>query len=173
MTQATKKPPKTYEITHLAKKLDEDKDFDAFVVALCDEISEVVENRKDTLEPEWDSCEQNYWATGDPKARGDRDAQLDFTITFEICRHAGSNISNPVFAQDQVFVGKGRPGFTEMAAAHDVLIDWMADRSKCEAYVNNSIRGAQIFTKSVVKSAWSFRERVVRYWAVDAEVEPI
>jgi len=173
MTQATRKPPQTYEITHLVKKLGEDEAFDAFVVALCDEIDEVVENRKDTLEPEWTSCEENYWATGDPKARGDKDAQLDFTITFEICRHAGSNISNPVFAQDQIFVGKGRPGFTEMASAHDVLIDWMADRSKYEAVVNDSIRGAQIFTKSVVKTAWSFRERKIRYWDVDEMGEDV
>ena len=173
MAEATHKPPKTYEIIHLAKKLDDDGDLDKFVVALCDEISEVVENRKDTFEKEWAICEENYYAAGNRKDRGDQDAQLDFTITFEICRQAESNLANPVFAQDQVFVAKGRPGYLEMAAAHDIFLDWMADRAEYDTIVSDSLRTSQIFTKAVCKAGWSYRERKVKYWDEDENGAPI
>lgn len=167
MTVPTEKPPQTYEIQHLATRLGENEKLDKFVKGLCEEIKDVMDDRKKTLEPEWESCEENYWATGTRDDAGDRDSQLDFTISFEICKNAGSNLSNPVFAQDTIFVGKARPGYPMLGAAHDQLIDWIADRSLYTLIVNDSIRASQVYTKCVAKAGWSFDQRTVRYWDVD------
>ncbi len=96
--------PRDYPITHLLTHLGEDEKFDEFVAKLCDEIAETMEEREETLEPLWADCEKNYWATGGPD--NPRESELDFTITFETCKQASSNLSNPVFAQDSVFMSK-------------------------------------------------------------------
>ena len=84
--------PKEYPITHIAQQLGEDENFDEFVRKLCDEISETMEEREETLEPVWFDCEKNYWATGGPSTP--KDSDLDFTITFETCKQASSNLSS-------------------------------------------------------------------------------
>jgi len=157
--------PEEYPIHHIAQELGQDEDLDDFVAKLCDEITKAAEERKETLEPVWEDCEKNYWANGGPD--NPRESDLDFTITFETCKQASSNVSNPVFAQDTVFVAKAKPGFPQLAAVHDIMLDWIADMSNYITLVNDMIRHAEIYTKCVVKSPWIRRERTVRYWDRD------
>lgn len=161
--------PKEYPITHLYRKLNEDENFEDFVRKLCDEISETMEERKETLEPIWADCEKNYWATGGPSTP--KDSDLDFTITFETCKQASSNLSNPVFAQDTVFMAKAKPGFPTLAATHDILLDWIADMSDYITLVNDIIRHAQIYTKATVKSPWVRKTRKAKYWETGEDGE--
>jgi hypothetical protein len=162
--------PKSYPIDSIVNVLGEDEDFDKFVKELCDKIDEAKTEREDTLEPLWEDCEQNYWANGGPESP--RESDLDFTITFETCKQASSNLSNPVFAQDQVYTAKARPGFPTIAATHDIMLDWIADQSDYETLVPDILRHAQIYTKAVIKCPWIVKTRNVRYWERDAEDEP-
>lgn len=154
--------PKEYPISHLVTALGEDENFDTFVQKLCDEITETMDEREEAFEPLWADCEKNYWATGGPSTP--KDSDLDFTITFETCKQASSNLSNPVFAQDTVFMVKARPGFMTLAATHDILLDWIADMSDYVTLVNDMIRHAQIYTKATVKSPWIRKTRKIKYW---------
>ena len=162
--------PKEYPIAPIASVLGENEDFDEFVGLLCDRIKAAMDERKKTLEVEWEDCEKNYWANGGPDTS--RESDLDFTITFETCKQASANISNPVFAQDSVFMAKARPGFPTIAATHDTMLDWITDRSDPETWVNDLIRHAQIYTKGVIKSPWIRKTRKVRYWNRDTNAEP-
>ena len=163
--------PKEYPITHVVQTLGEDEDFDEFVRKLCDEIDETMQEREETLEPVWADCEKNYWATGGPATP--KDSDLDFTITFETCKQASSNLSNPVFAQDTIFMAKARPGFPTLAATHDILLDWIADMSDYTTLVNDFIRHAQIYTKATIKSPWIRKTRKIKYWEMDELGEPM
>ena len=154
--------PTEYPIHHIVQELGQDEDFDKFVATLCDEIAKASEARKETLEPVWEDCERNYWANGGPD--NPRESDLDFTITFETCKQSSSNVSNPVFAQDTVFMAKAKPGFPTLGSTHDIMLDWIADMSDYITLVNDMIRHAQIYTKATVKSPWIRRERTIRYW---------
>jgi len=162
--------PKEYPIIPLAKVLGENEDLDKFVGELCDKIEEAKTERENTLEPLWEDCEQNYWANGGPEHP--RESDLDFTITFETCKQASSNLSNPVFAQDQVFTAKARPGFPTIAATHDIMLDWIADQSDYETLVPDILRHSQIYTKATIKCPWIVRTRDVKYWQTDEQGEP-
>jgi hypothetical protein len=162
--------PKSYPVQPIVNTLGEDEDFDKFVKELCDKIDEAKTEREDTLEPLWEDCEQNYWANGGPESP--RESDLDFTITFETCKQASSNLSNPVFAQDQVYTAKARPGFPSIAATHDIMLDWIADQSDYETLVPDILRHAQIYTKATIKCPWIVKTRNVRYWERDEKDEP-
>jgi len=164
--------PKYYPLVHIANALGENPDFDEFVGKLCDEIKETMDVREETLEPVWKDCELNYWANESREWHGSRESMLDFTITFEICKAASANISNPVFSQDQVFTAKARPGFPMIAATHDTLLDWITDRSDPETYVNDLIRHAEIYTKGIIKSPWIVKTRKIKFWETDENGEP-
>lgn len=157
--------PKEYPLVPIATELGENDDFDEFVRKLCDEISETAEVRAETLELIWEDCEKNYWATGGPE--NPRESELDFTITFETCKQASSNLTNPILAQDTVLVAKARPGFPTIAATHDILLDWMTDQYNFAAFINDLIRHAQIYTKATVKSPWIRKTRVIKFWERD------
>ncbi len=163
--------PKEYPIVHIARQLGEDENFDDFVRKLCDEIEETMEEREETLEPLWADCEKNYWATGGPSTP--KDSDLDFTITFETCKQASSNLSNPVFGQDTVFMVKARPGFPTLAATHDIFLDWIVDMSDYIPLVNDIIRHAQIYTKATVKSPWIRKTRKIKFWGTGKDGEPM
>lgn len=162
--------PKEYPIIPLADVLGQDEDLDKFVGELCDKIEEAKTERENTLEPLWEDCEANYWANGGPEHP--RESDLDFTITFETCKQASSNLSNPVFAQDQVFTAKARPGFPTIAATHDIMLDWIADQSDYETLVPDILRHSQIYTKATIKCPWIVRTRDVKYWQTDEQGEP-
>jgi hypothetical protein len=160
--------PKEYPITHIAQMLGENEDFDTFVQKLCDEISTTKEEREETIEPLWEDCEENYWATeARENAISVGESNLNFTDIFETCKQASSNISNPVFAQDKVFTATARPGFQTIAATHDHMLDWIADRSDYEPLVNDSLRHAEIYPKATVKIPWQYLTRKIRYWDQD------
>ena len=162
--------PKEYPLVPIASELGENTDFDEFVKKLCDEISETVEIRAETLEPLWEDCEKNYWANGEPDSP--RESNLDFTITFETCKQASSNLTNPILAQDTIYVAKARPGFPTIAATHDILLDWMTDLYDFTALLNDIIRHAQIYTKATIKSPWIRKTRVVKFWEYAEGAEP-
>jgi len=159
-------PESVYPIQPIATRLGENEDFDKFVRKLCDEIDKVVEFRKEEIEPIWEDCEANYWATGEPDATSRTESQLDFTITFEKCKQASANLSNPIAAQDTVFVAKARPGFPSIAATHDILLDWIADRSDYDAFIDDAIRHAQIYPKCTAKIPYVRKVRKIRFWDV-------
>ena len=153
-----------YEAHYIATEMGEDKEFDAFVLKLLDQIKEARKKMEENLEEDWAQCEKNYYATNEREHWGDRDSNLDFTISFEICQDASSNLYNPIFAQDQVFVAQGRPGYKDMAAVTDDMLDWMADKADYATLCDTTIRHAQIYSKTIVKCGWQYREEMVQFW---------
>ena len=151
----------TYQMQPVATKKGEDEEFDKFAKDLCGKIKAAKKKRK-FLEDDWTQCEKNFYATGDPE--NSKESMLDFTITFEICQDASSNLSNAMLAQDQLFVAAARPGFKQYASSMDTMLDWMADRAQYLPLIKDAIRMAQIYTKSIVKSGWSYKEEQVGFW---------
>ena len=151
-------------IEHIATKKGEDEAFETFVQELVGQIQAARQKFKEFLEPEWAQCELNYYAINDRENWGSRDSNLDFTITFEICQDSSSNLYNPVFSQDTVFMAKGRPGFKQMAAETDDMLDWMADQGNYASVCDTTIRHAQIYSKTIVKCGWQYKEETVRFW---------
>ena len=156
----------TYEIQHIAKKKGENPELDAFVKKLCGKIKKAKRKRK-FLEDDWSQCEKNFYAINQPE--NTRESMMDFTITFEICQDAASNLSNAMLAQDQLFVAAPRPGFRDMAAALDVMLDWMADRAHYLPLMKDAIRHAQIYSKTISKQGWMHKTEKVKFW--DWEIE--
>ena len=154
----------TYQIMSLVTKKGEDEEFDNFVKKLCGQIRRAKKKRK-FLEDDWNQCERNYYATNE--FENVRESNLDFTITFEICQDASSNLSNAVLAQDTVFMAQGRPGFKQLAAETDSLLDWMSDQVDFSSLIDDTIRGAQIYTKCICKCGWEYREEKVKFWDQD------
>lgn len=149
---------------YIVTRKDEDPEFEVFVKELIEQIKAARTKFKQWLEPEWAQCEENYYATNERENWGARDSNLDFTITFEICQDASSNIFNPIFAQDTVWMAHGRPGYKELAAETDALLDWMADQGKIDRVVDTTIRHAQIYSKTIVKCGWQYRDDEVKFW---------
>jgi len=153
-----------YQIKHLARKKGENEKLDKFVTKLCEQIETAKTKIEKELWPEWEQCEKNYYAINERENWGQRDSNLDFTITFEICQDASSNLYNPIFAQDTVFLGHGRPGFKELGAQIDDCLDWMADQADYPKICDTTIRHSQIYTKTIVKCGWQYREETVSFW---------
>lgn len=156
----------TYQMQPVAMKKGENPEFDKFAKDLCRKIRDAKTKRR-FLEDDWTQCEKNFYATGEPE--NTREAMLDFTITFEICQDASSNLSNAMLAQDQLFVAAARPGYKEYASSMDTMLDWMADRAQYLPLIKDAIRMAQIYPKAIVKAGWSYKEEQVGFW--DWEVD--
>jgi len=154
----------SYQITPVVTKKGEDEEFDKFVRKLCGKIKKAAKDRE-FLEDDWSQCEKNFYAINQPE--NSRESMLDFTITFEICQDASSNLSNAMLAQDQFFVSSPRPGYKQYGPGMDTMLDWMADRAQYLPLMKDSIRLAEIYSKAVCKMAWMYKTETVKNWDWD------